>query len=761
MASANADGLSTEALPIDTHSFEEVQSDTETDAPNAAVQAALGHRFSKKTTTNYLGHVQRALKYAAEHDDPEWKTAFTTLSPVTPTVLLAFIASKCGQSGYSFKTAEGIRSAMKRYFQEKLGCQGDTWHCDNGKCTGNPVFEPAFSDYYRSLRNRDAHSGVSKQSLAISYLEMTKLMSYLQNSATIDKEGEGLCLLFQAFAATGFVLWTRNEELLNLQGKNLERNLVTDSGSPYFTIALSWRKTNQADASKANIYEIHPRPDEPDICCYTKLQAWLAWLERNGRPLQPDDYVFPALDGRGRVKLKERFPATHVQTLLDQFTEDAELLNGRNGRFTAHCFRRGGAQYRFMFAKEKWSLKAVKWWGGWSEGEKMGTIMRYLLDEFSRYETGFSDMLSPLRQDSRHAVFMGDTDTPGTNAVTQQALAIALEAHKATILKEMEHSFHTQTLELEQRLFSKICSKRDIQDFVEQLRMTLGNPDADIQPLQPLGQGSNSTQQDPREASQEPFTGLTPDPQQPTQQPMQHPIVATPAVARMPTIRTWQEAVKQWESGDPDKGLNIPLHAWTIAMRQTDAARFSQRKLIAAEFNYLGRNARNMVDVHGTNAKRIRTLIKSIRIKNDQRRDEARERARARLAQGREHHPLTQQEEEDRQLLLEEEQEEDVSEEEDRLSLLNEEGNGLADKEERGKEVEGDEEEEPLIRNRHNRVRQQIHVQGNQPELINLVPQGRPVERAQQQSDQQQEGAQEQEPKPEQKNGGYQKDHKE
>jgi hypothetical protein len=57
-----------------------------------------------------------------------------------------------------------------------------------------------------------------------------------------------------------------------------------------------------------------------------------------------------------------------------------------------------------MFAKEKWSLKAMKWWGGWTEGEGTGTIMRYLLDEYNRYELGFSDMLSPVRQDSRHAV---------------------------------------------------------------------------------------------------------------------------------------------------------------------------------------------------------------------------------------------------------------------------------------------------------------------------------------------------------------------
>lgn len=53
--------------------------------------------------------------------------------------------------------------------------------------------------------------------------------------------------------------------------------------------------------------------------------------------------------------------------------------------------------------------------------------MRYLPDEYTRYEIGFSDMLAPSRQDSRHAVFMGETDTPGTAPVSLHALSKSLE----------------------------------------------------------------------------------------------------------------------------------------------------------------------------------------------------------------------------------------------------------------------------------------------------------------------------------------------
>lgn len=44
--------------------------------------------------------------------------------------------------------------------------------------------------------------------------------------------------------------FTRNEELLRLQMRDIELGLKTDAGTPYLTITLTFRKTNQADALK-------------------------------------------------------------------------------------------------------------------------------------------------------------------------------------------------------------------------------------------------------------------------------------------------------------------------------------------------------------------------------------------------------------------------------------------------------------------------------------------------------------------------------
>ncbi|KAJ6559642.1 hypothetical protein B0H19DRAFT_945681, partial [Mycena capillaripes] len=82
--------------------------------------------------------------------------------------------------------------------------------------------------------------------------------------------------------------------------------------------------------------------------------------------LSGTDYVFPALVSTGQIKFGEPTSRSMFETLLDEVVEKSDALKGHNGKFTTHCFCRGGAQYHCLWADRKWSLKAVKWWGGWS-----------------------------------------------------------------------------------------------------------------------------------------------------------------------------------------------------------------------------------------------------------------------------------------------------------------------------------------------------------------------------------------------------------
>jgi len=142
-------------------------------------------------------------------------------------------------------------------------------------------------------------------------------------------------------------------------------------------------------------YQVPQDPDMPHIDCYMHMHNWLAHLQKKiPRPLEDDDYIFPGISSTGQLKFGEGpISRTAFETLLENIVSDSGVLEGRNGKFTTHCFQRSGCQYRFMWAPVKWSLKAVKWWGGWSSNDNIGTIMRYLLDELMTFEESFGDIM--------------------------------------------------------------------------------------------------------------------------------------------------------------------------------------------------------------------------------------------------------------------------------------------------------------------------------------------------------------------------------
>ena len=112
-------------------------------------------------------------------------------------------------------------------------------------------------------------------------------------------------------------------------------------------------------------YHLPLDDEQPELDAFTHVSVWRAHLQTLlGRPLQQDDYLFPAIASTGALKFGEAMNRSGIEVLLDTVVTHSGVMDGRNGKFTTHCFRRGGAQYRFMWAKRKWSLKAVKWWGG-------------------------------------------------------------------------------------------------------------------------------------------------------------------------------------------------------------------------------------------------------------------------------------------------------------------------------------------------------------------------------------------------------------
>jgi hypothetical protein len=124
-------------------------------------------------------------------------------------------------------------------------------------------------------------------------------------------------------------------------------------------------------------------PDQPKIPATDMkkcVEAWKYHLETHllKRPLEPEDYIFPSISTNResvRVEFSVPVPAETTKKKVNQFAAAAGLPGA--GKYTTHCFRRGGAQYRFMYAPagERWTLATVRWWGGWSPNERV----RYFL----------------------------------------------------------------------------------------------------------------------------------------------------------------------------------------------------------------------------------------------------------------------------------------------------------------------------------------------------------------------------------------------
>lgn len=174
--------------------------------------------------------------------------------------------------------------------------------------------------------------------------------------------------------------------------------------SLFDTIALA----NEFTCS-AQTYKICQEGGNPAyLDCYTHLKTWLEYLQKHTpRQILPSDPLFPAMASTGKLKIGEQMSKTGFDRLLEQVVQESDVLDGRPGKFTTHCFRRGGCQYRFMWVENPWSLKAVKWWGGWSSNDSVGTIMRYLLDELTAYEDDYGDIMMPDRPLNRRETLMG------------------------------------------------------------------------------------------------------------------------------------------------------------------------------------------------------------------------------------------------------------------------------------------------------------------------------------------------------------------
>ncbi|KFH73988.1 hypothetical protein MVEG_01201 [Podila verticillata NRRL 6337] len=593
------------------------------------------------TRQKYQSTVDQARAYAAELG-PDLALAFDTLSNKTALALRAFVAAMY-QEGHSYGEIENIRDAMKQYFEDRFLCIGTYWQflpdeyeatIDNegldkdeerGEWIGNPIFDKAFVDMMQELKDQDERSDTcqAKRRTAIGYEDITKLMLHLQNPETIEAEGLARCLFFQAFAATAFTLWLTFDEVLKLKrGNVLARQADSDRPPSSFSITVPFRNSNPIDPAQANVYEIYLQPEEPHSCCATHLQAWIQQLElKKGQKLQQDDCLFPDLVDNDQIQQKKPFSVTQVSELLNKYAAGAGIMAHRYNRLDTHCFRRGGAQHRLSQAQNPWPLKAIKWWGGWSEREPAEKILEYLWDDF-QYEASFGDIMSTLESKARvHARTARLTEETMVTRECLKSTIRSIESRHIAALAKIEkevQELRQQNMEFRQEstewrgTINLQLEKVVHCSLLLERRIHLAAPFSSQ-----IGHSNHLNTQKNRYSSHSYSIGLHTSYHWNylSESIHSHYVEYLHWRSRrktIPAISHWKEAIQQWEQGDRDRGLDVPLSEWTLATKCENATYYN-RKLIFQEYESFGRSGARMRKVYGKSMDRLKDLVIAIR----------------------------------------------------------------------------------------------------------------------------------------------------
>lgn len=170
----------------------------------------------------------------------------------------------------------------------------------------------------------------------------------------------------------------RNFETLKLQWQHIQFNCVTEDEYQLLhwrVILEQWKnwqsKLEKGQDYEGHTYEIYPQRDIPAADVDFHMRNWLSFLQIHvyGRSLESTDFIFPAIGSNGIAHIGTAMSHDVIQGWINEFSAGAGI--DTKVRLTTHCFRRGGAQYRFMYAPygKRWTLATIRWWGGWAEGE--------------------------------------------------------------------------------------------------------------------------------------------------------------------------------------------------------------------------------------------------------------------------------------------------------------------------------------------------------------------------------------------------------
>ncbi|THU95692.1 hypothetical protein K435DRAFT_665894 [Dendrothele bispora CBS 962.96] len=542
--------------------------------------------------------IAEANKYEKIPDD--FATALDGApTSTTPLVIRLYMYVKCFEEGLGDSTAWSIFSAWKKYYDD-LGGEGEyrdrkfEFDRETKKFVGNPTETPLVKDMLDACKNKDGESD-RKHSRPMSFDDMSTLFkwswSICPDDAPIQTADELKVktrhLSFRAYISTAFVLWTRSCETSKLKGKDIDwvappRPNAPPGDPPAIEIRLTNRKGWQrkkrkgGDQRSGHSYLIPAQPMTPAIDAKARLEAHKSHIETHvlKRALEPEEYIFPSMSANGlSAHFNTHMDPEKMQKVVKEFAKCAGLP-GWDG-YTTHCFRRGGAQYRFMYAPngERWTLAKIRWWGGWALNERRDTLIRYLLDELRTYEEDHSDSLFPINL-AKDQSFMGEAAEQAPLKTSEARILIAnlenrmqthVEKSIAAVVKQVqvpaywppfwqETPYHPQTS----------------QDYYSHTPPAYSLPSNSHVPL------ATVTSSQPRATFYYPSGPI----------PIAPFNLKLPSLKGAPLSEAFKVVVQDWEYADVKRGHEYALKDWKEEWTKDKsvASAYCQRKKVALEF---------------------------------------------------------------------------------------------------------------------------------------------------------------------------------
>lgn len=239
--------------------------------------------------------------------------------------------------------------------------------------------------------------------------------------------------------------------------------LKNDRGRDFISVVITKRKTLKSgdEPQKFRIYDLVA---EADICPYKPLyeyneayKALYAKIPEADREKLP---FFPLVEIGGEGV--DFLSAMNAQTISIMLAELCTIVDVKDAlgshRYSSHCLRRGGAQYRLFVAPypNRMTLSELKQHGGWSLHENYDTLMKYIIDEWDAMDEEVENFFDPDRKMTQHLLRYGGDEAENVSDLAQESNQRILQ--KVADLERSVNVKHLELLSILQGLASSVTA---------------------------------------------------------------------------------------------------------------------------------------------------------------------------------------------------------------------------------------------------------------------------------------------------------------